>query len=66
MKERRDRQLNRTRQFGLNIEDCKTPEEKKYYKKALKAYLKGRKKFRHGYTTLKGKRVPAYFNTPIK
>lgn len=56
----------RNRTFGLNKEDYKTKNEITFYKKALKAYLKGAKTFRCGYTTKDSQRVPAYFNTPIK
>ncbi len=54
------------RQFALNVEDFKTPREKAFYSKALKAYLSGKRKFRFGYTTVKNQRVPAWYNTPIK
>mgnify|MGYP006879615243 CR=1 FL=1 len=54
------------RRFDLNIEDCKTDKEKRYYKKALKAYMNGHVNFRFGFTTVKGQRVPAWYVTPIK
>ena len=51
--------------FILKAEDFKTPLEKRYYKKALKAYLNGHVNFKFGFTTLAGKRVPAWYTTPV-
>jgi hypothetical protein len=53
--------------FGGKITDFISKEEKNFEQKHLKAYLKGKKYFRHGFKTLSesGHRVPAWFETKI-
>lgn len=54
------------RKFGLNLEDCKTRRDYAFYKAALKAYLKGKKRFKFGKTEHNHRRVDAWYKTPIK